>query len=254
METLADQGIATLLLTLRMVPTLAFAPPFTLVRVPATVRVLLSIALAAWLVAGAPDATWRSGAAHGGVIVAAAGELLLGIGLALSLQFAFSALLTVGRALDIQAGFGLAALVDPTTRSQLPLAGTVFAYAAGAVFFLGDGPVRLLAIWAASVQAVPLGGGIVSGDIRPALAHLSGGFVIACALGSAIMLALFMVDMAIAFMSRTLPQMNVLLLGFQVKTLVMLALLPAAIAAGGAVFVRLLDAALLAAPDLAAAR
>lgn len=254
MEALADQAIATLLLTLRMVPTLAFAPPFTLVRVPAIVRVLLSIALAAWLVAGAPAATWRSDAAHGGVIVSAAGELLLGIGMALSLQFAFAALLTVGRALDIQAGFGLAALVDPATRSQLPLAGTVFAYAAGAVFFLGDGPVRLLAIWAASVQAVPLGGGIVAGDIGPALAHLSGGFVIACALGGAIMLALFMVDLAIAFMSRTLPQMNVLLLGFQVKTLVMLALLPAAIATGGTAFVRLLDAALLAAPDLVAAR
>ena len=31
--------------------------------------------------------------------------------------------------------FGLAMQIDPTTRSQLPLAGTIFGYAAGATFF-----------------------------------------------------------------------------------------------------------------------
>ena len=215
---------------------------------------MLSIALAAWLVAGHPAETWRADFRCDGLVVAAAGELLLGIGLALSLQFAFAALLTVGRSLDIQAGFGLAVLVDPTTRSQMPLAGTVFAYAAAAVFFLGDGPADLLAIQTAALEAVPLGRGAIPTDLGPPLAYLSAVFVIACGLGGAIMLALFMADLAIAFMSRTLPQMNVMLLGFQVKALIMLMLLPAAVGLGGTLFVRLVRAALQAAPSFAAAR
>jgi len=44
-EPLILQAVATLLATLRIAPTLAFSQPFTLVRVPATVRVLLAVAL-----------------------------------------------------------------------------------------------------------------------------------------------------------------------------------------------------------------
>lgn len=252
MPTLGDQAVAILLLTLRVVPAFAFTAPFTLLRVPAIVRVLLSIALAAWLVTANPAQTWQSGFATHGLAIAAVNELVLGIGLSLSLQFAFAALLTVGRALDIQAGFGLAVLVDPTTKSQMPLVGTLFAYAAAAIFFTSDGPANLLAVWAASVQAVPLGTGALSGDLGPLLAYLSSAFVIACGLGGAIMLALFLADLAIAFMSRTLPQMNVMLLGFQVKALMTLALLPAAVALSGALLLRLLRTALEAAPQLVA--
>jgi flagellar biosynthetic protein FliR len=250
---LSDQAVAILLLTLRVVPAFAFTAPFTLLRVPAIVRVLLSISLAAWLVTANPAQTWQSGFAGHGLAIAAANELVLGIGLSLSLHFAFAALLTVGRALDIQAGFGLAVLVDPTTKSQMPLVGTLFAYAAAAIFFTSDGPANLLAIWTASVQAVPLGTGALSGDLGPLLAYLSSAFVIACGLGGAIMLALFLADLAIAFMSRTLPQMNVMLLGFQVKALMTLALLPASVALSGALLLRLLRTALEAAPQLVAA-
>jgi flagellar biosynthetic protein FliR len=241
--------VATLVATLRIVPTLAFAPPYTLLRVPALVRVLLAVALAGWIVAAQPRAGWVAGIDARGLIVAAGSELLLGIALALSLQFAFAALLTVGRALDVQVGFGLAMLVDPTTRGQMPLIGTVLAYATAALFFAGDGPAAWLAIWAASFDHVPLG---LAGAIDPAplLAAIAGMFVAAAGLGGALTLALFLTDLAIAFMSRTLPQMNVLLLGFQVKTLVALALLPATVALSGGLFLTLLRLALDAAPRL----
>ena len=48
MPVLSGQAVAILLLTLRIVPAFAFTAPFTLLRVPAVVRVLLSIALL-WL-------------------------------------------------------------------------------------------------------------------------------------------------------------------------------------------------------------
>ncbi len=251
MNSYVAQAIATLLATLRIVPTLAFSPPFTLFRIPALVRVLLAIAISAWIVAGDPAETWKSDFAHRGLAVAFAGELLLGVALALSLQLAFAALLTVGRAIDIQVGFGLAVLVDPTTRSQMPFVGTVLAYAAGALFFAGDGPVNLFAIWSASFQQVPLGS-VAGIDPSPLLSVMSVTFLIAMGLGGAVVLALFLTDLAIAFMSRTLPQMNVLLLGFQVKTIVALALLPSAVALGAGLFLNLLRVALDAAPRIVA--
>ena len=119
-----DQIVATLLVSLRIAPTLAFAQPFTLLRVPASIRLMLSISLAAWLVAGNPAATWRADFWSAGLPIVVVNELIIGIALALALQLAFAALLVAGRAIDIQAGFGLAVLVDPATRAAMPLVGT----------------------------------------------------------------------------------------------------------------------------------
>lgn len=241
----ADQVVATLLISLRIAPTLAFAQPFTLLRVPATVRLMLSISLAAWLVAANPEATWQSGFWSAGLPIVAANELLLGITLALALQLAFAALLVAGRAIDIQAGFGLAVLVDPATRAAMPLVGTVFAYLGGAIFFAIGGPADLLAIWAASVDRVPLGGAAAgSADPGVLIDYMGVVFLMAIGLAGLVLLVLFILDLAIAFLSRTMPQMNVLLLGFQVKAIATLAVLPIALPLSGALFVRLLRHAL----------
>ena len=45
MNSVTDAVLAVLLVTLRLGPSLAFAPPFTLLRVPVIVRVLLAIGL-----------------------------------------------------------------------------------------------------------------------------------------------------------------------------------------------------------------
>lgn len=251
MGDLADQAVATLLISLRIVPTLAFAAPFTLLRVPSVVRVMLAIALAAWLVAGNPQATWQSpGFAGAGLPALAIGELVLGIALALALQLAFAAILTVGRVADVQAGFGLAMLVDPATRNQMPLIGTLFAYAAASMFFAIGGPRDLLAIWAASVAQVPLGSAEAAGDPGLVADYLGTVFLMAAGLAGVVLLVLFLVDLAVAFLSRTLPQMNVLVFGFQAKAIATIAVLPLSLALSGALFARMMRFAIETMPRL----
>ncbi|WHU04986.1 flagellar biosynthetic protein FliR [Sphingomonas sp. NIBR02145] len=250
MEDLTDQAVAVLLLSLRIAPMLGFAQPFTLLRIPAMVRMMLGISLAAWLVHGNPEATWRAPFWDAGLPMVAAGELFLGVSLALALQLAFAALLTAGRTIDIQAGFGLAVLVDPTTRSQMPLAGTLFAYAGAAVFFGIGGPQDLLAVWAASVEKVPLGAASLGGDPAPMLEYMGAVFLMAIGLAGIVLLILFLLDLIVAFLSRTLPQMNVLLLGFQVKAIATMAALPFALSFSGALFAQLMRGALEVMPRL----
>lgn len=244
MDEFSAQMIATLLLSLRIAPLFAFSQPFTLMPVPGQIRLVLAIALAGWLVAANPALTFRGPMLGASLPMVAAGELMLGIALALPLQLAFAALLTAGRTIDIQAGYGLAVLVDPTTRSQMPLAGTLFAYLGGAVFFAIGGGADLLGAWTASLEQVPLGTATVGRDPGIIITYMASAFLLAIGLAGIVLLALFVLDLAVALMSRTLPQMNVLLLGFQVKALATLGLLPLAIAMSGALFVRLLRAAL----------
>jgi flagellar biosynthetic protein FliR len=240
--------MAALLVALRIAPCLAYGGPFTLLRIPVTIRMLLALSLALWLVSARGDATTavvRSGAS---MVTLAFGELLVGIGIALCLQLAFAGILWAGRATDFQAGFGLAVLADPATQTEMPLAGTVFAYGAAAVFFTMGGAHDLLALWAASYDALPMGHGVLMGDMRALSALMGTLFAMGIGLFGVVMLVLFLLDLAIAFMSRTLPQMNVLVLGFQVKAMAMLVTLPIALALAGGLFVRILRTALEGAP------
>jgi len=241
-----DLLIATLLLSLRIGPALMFAPPFTYLRTPTLVRVCLMFGLSAWLVSTADIAPIPDSA----LISYAISELLMGLTLTLCLQIAFAAILTAGRAIDFQVGFGLALLADPTLRTQMPLIGTLLVYAAGMVFFSTGGLADFLAIWSASLDRIPIGGFSIGPEISPLLQFISAAFALAFGLVGLVLLVMFMLDIAIAFLSRTVPQMNVLMLGFQVKTLALLITLPFVFSLSGSLFLRIVRLAIDTTPQL----
>lgn len=243
-DAFANQLFCMFLASLRFAPALTFAQPFTLIRIPALVRVLLSLMLASVMVqpgGSLPDLATLSP----GVLVALmASELFIGIVIALALQAAFAAILVAGRTIDIQAGFGLALLADPANRGQLPLVGTVFVYLMAAIFFAMGGVNELLGVLAMSFHAVPLGSFVSWIDVMAMAGLLSGVFFVAFGLAGVVLLTLFMIDLTVAATSRTLPQVPVLLIGFQVKTLAVLLTLPLAIALSGSLYLRLIRLAL----------
>ncbi|WP_109807733.1 flagellar biosynthetic protein FliR [Sphingosinithalassobacter portus] len=243
MGDLTAQAVATLLTSLRIAPMLAFGQPFTLLRMPTVARVMIAMSLSAWLVSGYPVESWQSPALTSALPGVAAGELLLGIALALALQLAFAAIQIAGRTVDIQAGFGLAMLADPTTRNNMPLVGSLFVYAAGAVFFAVGGMQDLLAILAASLRAVPLGAVALRGGPVTLIEFFSSALAIAFGMVGIVLLVLFLLDLILAYLSRTLPQMNVLFIGFQVKALATILVVPLALSASAALFLHLLRAA-----------
>lgn len=226
MDALVADLHRVLLVSLRIGPLFAFAPPFTLLRVPGPIRLLLVLALSAALLRLAPT---PAPTGLPGFVLAALGELSLGISAALALQMAFSAIGMAGRALDIQAGFGLAFLIDPTTKAQTPLIGAIFAYAAAAVFFATRAPYDVLATLALSFEKIPAGTAFTARSLGDLLAFFGAVSILALGVVGLAMLLLFLIDLVIALLSRTLPQMNVLVLGFQVKSLATLFLLPATI-------------------------
>jgi flagellar biosynthetic protein FliR len=91
----------------------------------------------------------------------------------------------------------------------------------------------------ASLEVLPVGAGLPHLSIARLGEFTSTVFIIGLGAGGASILALFLVDAVIGLMSRTLPQMNVLMLGIQVKTLVLLLVLPISVGIWGAVMARL---------------
>ena len=249
LENLTPWVLSVLLFSLRITPVFALAPPFTLTRTPAIFRVLFGIGLAAVVLSGRADQLLaRTDLAA--IVPALARELFLGATFVLALQTMFGALQVAGRTIDIQAGFGLALLLDPSSQAQTPLIGTLLAYGAGLVFFTFGGHLELLRILMGSLDRVPLGAGFSPMTIQPLLTFVSGVILAAFGVAGGAILMLFLADLAIAWMSRTMPQMNVLILGFQIKPILTLLALPLAFGAGGALLARMARITLEAIPGL----
>lgn len=243
-------ALSALLLSLRVAPVFAFAPPFTLVRMPATFRMLLGLGIAACIAGANPAAAALTDVSAGALMLIAVKELLIGIIFLVAFQLTFAALQVAGRTIDIQAGFGLSLLIDPTTRGSVPLVGTLFVYAAAAIFFAEGGHGELLRLFAASLDAVPLGTYQLPATPVHLIAFISAVFLTAFGVAAGAILALFVCDLAIAMLSRTVPQMNVLILGFQVKTLVLLIVLPVTFGTAGALLARMTRITIEALPGL----
>lgn len=234
--------IAICLASLRLGPVLTIAPPFSLVRMPAPARFVIVVGLSAAM--PLTELQQRLLMTRQGVLMGAIHELVMGLVLALALQFAFTMIAMASRALDIQVGFGLASVVDPETKAQMPLIETIFTYAAAAVFFTTGGPRDLFAVLVASFDRYPILGPLAPIAPGGLMEFVSVAGLLSFSIVGLAVLVLFLIDLSIAFVSRTLPQMNVLVLGFQAKSLAALVLLPMVVATSGAVIARLLRLAI----------
>lgn len=243
---------STLLLSLRVSPVFALAPPFTFSQVPVVFRVLFGVGVSICLIGSDPTLATLTDVSPGHLVAAGARELTLGAIFVLTFQLMFAALYVAGRTLDIQAGFGLALVIDPSSQTETPLTGTLFAYGAAAVFFAMNGHIDLLRILRASLETIPLGMGEFPHSLGPLTSFISALFLAGFGVAGGAILCLFLADLAIAMLSRTVPQMNVLILGLQVKSLLILAVLPVSFGFAGAMLVRMARMTLEAAPRLVA--
>ena len=117
------------------------------------------------------------------ILVCGVHELLLGSIVVLAFQLTLGALYLAGRTIDIQAGFGLALLIDPTSRAQTPLVGTLFAYAAGCVLFVVGGAAALLRLFYAWLHVWPVGALGLTLSVEPLASFASLMFLIGLGVG-----------------------------------------------------------------------
>src|SRR5262245_649752 len=195
-------------------------PVFGAAGIPVRVRVLFSIALAVLLVAGMPIDTGALPRSVEGLIAAALGELVIGAALAFGLLAAFGAFLFGGRLIDTQMGFAVSNLIDPVTRVQGPLLGTVFNLTAIAVFLAVDGHHLIIRGLADSFLSFPPGRPITELGVTAVAAQFGVVFANGLMLVVPAVVALLLLDVALAVVARTMPQMNVFILSLPLKVFV----------------------------------
>jgi flagellar biosynthetic protein FliR len=208
---------AALLVATRFTPLFLLTPLFALTRVPARVRVLFVLALSVLLTAGLGVMPINPPASLSGLMHAMINELILGMLLAFGLFTAFGAFLFGGRIIDFQMGFGVANLIDPATQTQAPMLGTVLNLMAVMTFFLLDGHHLLIRGLVYSLQKIPPGSALQEVDVQAIVAQFGVMFVYGLAVVAPVIGVLLMLDVGMAVAARTMPQVNMFIVGFPLK-------------------------------------
>jgi flagellar biosynthetic protein FliR len=158
--------------------------------------------------------------------------LIKEIGVGILLGFAASiflyALQIAGGLIDLQMGFAIANVIDPQTGAQSPIMGNFKYLLAILVLLLSDGHHMLIRGILNSFFLVPLDHWFLvdEGTITSFLIDMFvKSFVIAVQIAAPIVATLFLVDLALGLISRTVPQMNVFVVGLPLKILVSFAVL-----------------------------
>ncbi len=145
-------------------------------------------------------------------------EMLLGLTIGLIIRFLFAAVQTGGMLIGFQMGFSMVNVVDPDSGVSESVT-SHFLYMIALMTFLAiNGHLYLLHALSLSFTFIPPGGMIITPHMYRDILFFSGQmFVLAIRIAAPVMIAIFLIDLALALISRAAPQMNVLIVGFPIK-------------------------------------
>lgn len=208
---------AVLLCAMRLSALLVLTPVLQSMGMPVRVRLILILTLSLSLVSGMGLAPAVAMTDITAVIGAAINELLIGALMAFGIFTAFAAFHFAGSALDLQIGFNIANIFDPVTKSQSPLLASLFGMLAVMLFFTMDAHHAVLRGVAYSLERVPLGAAMAMPEPALVVRQFGTLFTFGLMLAAPLLFCLFLLELALAVLSRNLQQMNIFILSAPIK-------------------------------------
>jgi len=145
-------------------------------------------------------------------------EFAIGLSIGFIATLFFDSINLAGQLIDMQMGFGIVNVVDPQSGAQMPVMGT-FKYFLTMFFYLSiNGHILLLDALMKSYQIIPLGNFTVDMSLMNFIIYVTTNlFVIALKIALPYVGALFATDFILGIIARTVPQMNVFMIGMPLK-------------------------------------
>lgn len=150
-------------------------------------------------------------------------EIMIGVFIGLIAFIIVSAIQIAGGFIDFQMGFAIANVVDPQTGAQSPLIGQYFYMIALLFLLVVNGHHMFIDGLHYSFQVISLDGFIPFSNEsigKFIIQTFNSMFVIAFQVAIPIVGCLFLVDVALGLVARTVPQLNVFVVGLPIKILV----------------------------------
>ena len=221
--TLAQDHAAVFLLMLtRCSGIFMIAPFFGSLNIPVTIRAAAAFAFTLVLfpvvdglgTVAAPPSVW---AFAGSVLV----ELFIGWLIGFVAYVCFSAIHMAGKVMDMQVGFAVVNVMDPTSGQQIPLIGSLLYNLGIIVFLVTNGHHVIITALAESFRMVPLAAMQPNLSLTMLLVDFTNGiFVTGMKIAMPVTFAILLVNVALGILARTMPQMNIFVVGIPLQLMV----------------------------------
>jgi flagellar biosynthesis protein FliR len=233
----------TFTLVLVRVSTLVMvAPIFGTSDVPARVRALLAVALALLIVPLELAKSTPHPDTLIGYVLLVGSEALIGLTLGLGVLVLFSGMHVAGQVISQMSGMQLADIFNPGLDATVPIFSQLLYYVALAVFVLIGGHRRVMEALLDTYVWLPAGQGGFSRSIVEAMTSLlAQSFVLGVRAAAPAMVALLLATLILGLAGRTLPQLNVMALGFGFNSLTTLVMMSLSLGAAAWIFQEQID-------------
>jgi len=194
-------------------------PGFSHKSVPNTTKVALSLILS-WIVyLNIPAAP-----VDGNIVLFMLGalrEAIVGISMGFTAKLIFSAIEMAGQHIDFQVGYSMAAIYDPASGAVSSYYGKLFYWMSIMVFFLMNLDHTLLQAMMDSFKVLPPGQiSFTNLNLEGILYVFSYSFKIAFSIAAPMLIVLLVTDIVMGLISRTVPEINVFMLGMPLKSMI----------------------------------
>ena len=148
-------------------------------------------------------------------------ELFVGWLIGFVAYVCFSAIHLAGKVMDMQVGFAVVNVMDPTSGQQIPLIGS-FLYNLGIIVFLvTNGHHMIISALAESFRVVPLLTMQPNLSLTMMMVNFTYGiFVTGMKIAMPVTFAILLVNVALGILARTMPQMNIFVVGIPLQLMV----------------------------------
>ena len=152
------------------------------------------------------------------LIIKMIGEVFIGVIIGLVGRLLFAGVQLAGQLVGFQMGFAIVNVVDPVSSLQVSIIAQLQYLIAMLIFLTLNGHHIFLYAIAESFHLVPPLTFHFAGPLMDALVQLSGNiFIIAVKVGAPVMAMLLFTSVSLGLIARTVPQINVFIVGFPLK-------------------------------------
>lgn len=242
-----DHVPAWLMVLFRLTGIFIMAPILGATTIPRQIKVYLTLGLSLCvypmlLGSGRPSAGFIGYVVDHGLpmwsLIASVGlELLIGYAIGYAASLPIMGMQVGGHIIDQQVGLGIAGVLNPEVGEQSGIVGQLFFLLAITIFAILGGHRIMLATLIGSFDQIPLGGfaGFES-LVGLMLGLVTVMFELALRVAAPLLCLVFLETVAMGFIARTVPQMNILSVGFATRIMIGFAMLVGCVGVAATVY------------------
>lgn len=211
--------VAFILLFFRFASLFLAVPIFSHKNIPMKIKASMAFFFSIVFYSSMPEITFEVNFPN--VLLAALSEFVFGLAIGIVLLLSYNVITFAGGQISFMMGFSMASAIDPQSGVSMPIISQFLSLMALMVLLATDLHHWMLLFINSSLSTIPLGGFIMQENLFNYIIHATSRmFLVGFMIAFPIIALAWLADVIFGMLMKTMPQFNLLVIGFPIKIMV----------------------------------